>query len=132
MDFLIKDGTQATDGISISSPQSIPERQKEPTETAVQPEPSYTAVSSQGDTLSISEEGRAMNNKGNFPEESDGTVIRKAVAEAAVSESENSTVNLSIYTETELEQMYLDGEITKAEYDEEISSRETVVSESYI
>lgn len=45
----------------------------------------------------------------------DGIVIRKKSGE--------STINLSVYTESELRQMYLDGDITKAEYDEELGGR---------
>lgn len=65
---------------------------------------SYDAVSAYGDTLTISAGGRAA-----------GTNSSCA--------SEDSTDNLSEYTESELKQMYLDGTITKTEYEEELESR---------
>lgn len=93
---------------------------------------SYDAISLYGDTISISDAGKAANlAKGNKlvnEDTTDGIVIRKEAGEnKQETEQENdvSTINLSTYTETELRQMYLDGDITKAEYDEEISSRET-------
>lgn len=111
----------------------VSEKQQETSkeEMAVQQrEPLDTFISAQGDTLSLSEEGVAANAKlGNQPK-SDGTVIQKSVAADSTNSTEvnienvDSTVNLSIYTETELKQMYLDGEITRIEYDQELSSRE--------
>lgn len=90
-------------------------------------ETAYDTVSPHGDTLSISEAGMAATSqKDNEPgnkDTTDGIVIRKE-AEGNQQESDVSTVNLSIYTKEELRQMYLDGDITRAEYDEEISSRE--------
>lgn len=93
---------------------------------------SYDAISLYGDTVSISEAGKAANlvksNQLVNEDTTDGIVIRKETGEnkqEAEQKTDASTVNLSTYTETELRQMYLDGDITKAEYDEEISSRET-------
>lgn len=91
---------------------------------------SYDAVSFYGDTLSISEAGKAVSSEPGGKQvngdTTDGIVIRKETEEKEQrQESEVSTVNLSVYTESELKQMYLDGDITRAEYDEEISSRET-------
>lgn len=72
----------------------------------------YDAVSSHGDTLTISESGKSASTNMNNQSGMD-------------SESGNSTDDLSNYTETELKQMYNAGDITKSEYDEEISNRET-------
>lgn len=91
-------------------------------------EVSYDAVSPHGDTLSLSKVGKVTSAEkgGKLVNEDmeDGTVIRKEPGEKD-QESEVSTINLSSYTELELKQMYLDGDITRVEYDEEISSRET-------
>lgn len=91
---------------------------------------SYDAVSPHGDTLSISEAGKAVSSeKGGKlvnKDTTDGIVIRKEAGEnEQEQEREVSTINLSVYTESELKQMYLDGDITRAEYDEEINSRES-------
>ena len=86
--------------------------------TAKQPT-SYDAVSGYGDTLSISKEGKTASAENGSRlvsgDTEDGIVIRK--------ESGESTINLFVYTESELRQMYLDGDITKAEYDEELGGR---------
>lgn len=91
-----------------------------------QQETSYDRVSTDGDTLSISEAGKAVSlgqdNKSVRIETEDGAVIQKE-AEEDGQDSNVPVVNLSTYTETELKQMYLDGDITRTEYDEEISSR---------
>lgn len=96
-------------------------------EKGKQQETSYDVVSVYGDTLSISEAGRDVNlGKKNILgsiQTEDGIVIRTKVEENELKD-DVSTVNLSIYTETELKQMYLDGDITRTEYDEEINSRE--------
>lgn len=88
---------------------------------------SYDAISPHGDTISVSEAGKAANsvksNKLVNEDTTDGIVIRKDTEESR-QENDLSTINLSGYTETELKQMYLDGDITRAEYEEEISSRE--------
>lgn len=88
---------------------------------------SYDAVSLHGDTLSISKVGKTASSQkesGLVNEDTaDGIVIRKK-ADAKKQESESSTINLSVYTESELKQMYLDGDITRAKYDEEVNSRE--------
>lgn len=80
---------------------------------------SYDAVSGYGDILSISKEGKTASAENGSRlvsgDTEDGIVIRK--------ESGESTINLSVYTESELRQMYLDGDITKAEYDEELGGR---------
>ena len=90
---------------------------------------SYDAVSPHGDTLSISEAGKVTSSeKGSKlvnKDTTDGIVIQKETEQnEQEQESEASTINLSVYTELELKQMYLDGDITRAEYDEEINSRE--------
>lgn len=127
MDFMIKDVSQVNSTLdrSVSSAAGQPKEARE--EAAVEKETAYEAVSSQGDTLSISEAGKAVSNGGTVLAGADGIVIQKATEEVTEAGSTNSTVNLSVYTETELKQMYLNGEITKAEYDEEISSRATTV-----
>lgn len=129
MEITIGDMRQVEDTVQ-SSHISAPEQQKNTREETIkQQERAYNAVSSQGDTLSISEAGKAenakMNNLSGDEETTDGIVIRKEV-EGNKQEQESilSTINLSIYTESELRQMYLDGDITRSEYDEEISSRE--------
>lgn len=88
--------------------------------TGRQQETSYATVSSDGDTLSVSKAGKAANSQKAVM---DGVVIKKEVAENR-HVSETSIANLSVYSETELKQMYLDGDITRAEYNEEISGRE--------
>lgn len=69
----------------------------------------YSEISSHGDTLSISEKGKELSlNNGKENEV----------------KNENLTDDLSSYTEIELKQMYIDGTITKSEYNEELDSRE--------
>jgi len=90
---------------------------------------SYDAVSMYGDTLSFSKAGKTASSENGSKLVSedtiDGIVIQKKSGESEHGqESEVSTINLSTYTESELKQMYLDGDITRAEYNEEISSRE--------
>lgn len=94
---------------------------------------SYDAVSMYGDTLTISKAGKTASSENGSKLVSedtiDGIVIQKKAGESehgqeSGQESEVYTINLSTYTESELKQMYLDGDITRAEYDEEISSRE--------
>lgn len=126
MDFLIKDVSQGNTTLERSPVSGTGQQKEMKEEAAGQKEISYEAVSSQGDTLSISETGKAVSSGENALAGSEGIVIQKTTAEAAA-ESINSTVNLSIYTETELKQMYLDGEITRAEYEEELDSRDTTV-----
>jgi transcription initiation factor IIF auxiliary subunit len=67
-----------------------------------------TAVSSQGDTLTISSAGSNL----------------AANATANSSDDSSSTEDLSQYTEYQLKQMLQNGEITQAEYNAEIQSRE--------
>lgn len=102
-----------------------------------QAESTYGAVSSHGDTLSISEAGKAANSDTGdkvvrlSSSEADSTASLR-VSEENFTESESdldsddatSTINLSGYTDYELKQLYLDGDITKIEYDQELSSRE--------
>ena len=98
--------------------------------TGKQQETAYNRVSPDGDTVSISEAGkRAISvEKDTEPADentADGIVIHKEAEKSNPKEEEQvSTVNLSEYTESELKQMYLDGDITKSEYDEELNSRE--------
>lgn len=123
-------GLRQADETIQSSHVHVSEQQKKTgEETGKQQETIYDAVSEQGDTLSISEEGKAENAKMNSASEgketTDGIVIKKEVKDnVQEQESDLSTINLSTYTESELRQMYLDGDITKSEYDEEINSRE--------
>lgn len=125
MNISIKDTGQLTGAIS-GSQYKVSEQKKTQEETVRQSDTSYTAVSSQGDTVTVSEAGKAANSNMGNQTGTDGTVTKKNVEEYLMeSESSNSTINLSGYTETELKQMYLDGDITKAEYDEELASRET-------
>lgn len=128
MNISIKDTGQLTGAIS-GSQYKVSEQKKTQEETVRQSDTSYTAVSSQGDTVTVSEAGKAANSNMGNQDRTDGTVTKKNVeeylTESESSESSNSTINLSGYTETELKQMYLDGDITKAEYDEELASRET-------
>lgn len=111
--------------------EAVSRKQVTQEDTARQEKEAGSVISSQGDILTISEEGRAAS------EEAENQVVRLSGSEtgtavqqvkeeySAGADSSNSTIDLSSYTETELKQMYLDGDITKAEYDEEISSRET-------
>jgi hypothetical protein len=67
-----------------------------------------TAVSSQGDTLTISSAGSKL-----------------ATSSASSDDSSSSSEdNLSQYTDLQLKQMLQNGEITQAEYDAEIESRD--------
>lgn len=88
----------------------------------------YTAVSVQGDTVEISPEGKAAGgNAGDHPaaaESGDGKVTRIVTETDTTQTAASQTYQLSSYTENELRQMYQNGEITKAEYDEELESRE--------
>ena len=87
----------------------------------------YNATSPYGDTLSISEIGKTTSSlKGSklVNNTADGTVIwKEAGSNEQEQETETSTINLSIYTDLELKQMYLDGDISRAEYDEEVNNR---------
>lgn len=131
-------GTGMVQGARINAAQHQrkPEQQKaerqNKAEMADRPDRSYDAVSSQGDTLELSEDGRKVSSETENLQENtagaDGKVMAKS-AEKYVSEAEDSvsTIDLSSYTETELKQMYLDGDITKTEYDDELDDRETKV-----
>lgn len=130
----IKTGTEIrpledkSQGTQISTAE---QQDKSNAEKTRESENSQATVSSQGDLLSISKEGldtsSQMKNQPDLQSQAqtDRTVIYES-AEGKVTklESDVSTINLSRYTETELSQMYRNGDITKAEYDEEISSRE--------
>lgn len=131
----IKTGTEIkpledkSQGIQISAAE---QQNKSNAEKTGESENSHAAVSSQGDLLSISKEGLdASSQMKDQPDtqsqdQAGRTVIHES-AEGKVTkfESDVSTINLSSYTETELGQMYRNGDITKTEYDQEISSRET-------
>lgn len=133
-------GTGVVQGARINAAQhqQKPEQQKaerqNKAEMADRPDKSYNAVSSQGDTLELSEDGRKMSSEMQNLQENtagadgDGKVIAKS-GEKYVSEAEDSvsTIDLSSYTETELKQMYLEGDITKAEYEDELDDRNTKV-----
>lgn len=88
----------------------------------------YAAVSVQGDTVEISPEGKAAGgNAGDHPDvaESGDGKVTKIITETDTTQTAASQMyQLSSYTENELRQMYQNGEITKAEYDEELESRE--------
>lgn len=88
----------------------------------------YTAVSVQGDTVEISLEGKAAGGTSGddaaAAESGDGKVTRIITETDTTQASASQTYQLSSYTENELRQMYQNGEITKAEYDEELESRE--------
>jgi predicted kinase len=77
-----------------------------------------TAVSSQGDTLTISSAG--------------SNLAANATSTSSDSDSSSSEDNLSQYTEIQLQQMLQNGEITQAEYDAEIQSRESSDASSVI
>lgn len=128
MNISIKDRGQLTGAIS-GSQYKVSEQKKAQDEAVKQSDISYTSVSSHGDTVTVSKAGKAANSNMGNQDRADGTVTKKNVGEylteSESSESSNSTINLSGYTEIELKQMYLDGDITKAEYDEELDSRET-------
>lgn len=130
MEITIEKTRQLTDTVQ-SSHMKEAEQKSQKAETIKQSETAYDAVSSQGDTLYISESGRNaesdMSSLKDNQSEADGKVILKP-AEEYVSEADDSlsTIDLSRYTELELRQMYLDGDITKSEYDEEIDSRDNV------
>jgi hypothetical protein len=72
-----------------------------------------TAVSSQGDTLTIS---------------SAGSNLAAAASSESSDSSSSSEENLSQYTDLQLKQMLQNGEITQAEYNAEIQSRDESVT----
>lgn len=86
----------------------------------------YTAVSEQGDTMEISSSGKAVSentvDNSDVLNSVDGKVTK--IADGTNTTTASQTYNLSSYTENELRQMYQNGEITRTEYDEELSSRE--------
>lgn len=86
--------TMSVNGTSSSTEQTTVQKEDETSKTSVP----YTATSSQGDTLEISSAGQA-----------------------ASSASSSSTTDLSSYNETQLKEMYENGEITLAEYQEALS-----------
>lgn len=104
----------------VSNPINVQKETEMQDGVGKQKESSYNIISSDGDTLSVSEAGKAANSK---KDTMDGIVIQKEMAENRYI-SNGSTENLSTYSEMELKQMYLDGTITRAKYDEEIRSRE--------
>lgn len=103
-----------------------------------QSQANYDYVSADGDTLEISEAGKSAG-KGNESQTGSGNAGTGSSATGSSIEglenittgttssstSTSSVGDLSSYSESELKKMYLNGEITKAEYDEEISSRDT-------
>lgn len=131
MEIMIEKTRQLTDTVQSSYKKNV-EQQPKKEEEIKQSETAYDAMSTQGDTLHISESARnAESGTDSLKEnqsEADGKVILKSAQEnSSESDDSLSTVNLSRYTETELREMYLDGDITKSEYDEEIESRGTEV-----
>lgn len=132
MEITIESTRQPKETFQSSHINDAEQQKKDKVEMSKQPEASYDAVSSQGDTLYISETGRDANSGMNDSEkgqnEADGKVILKTAEENMPTvEDDISTINLSRYTESELRQMYLDGDITRSEYDEELGSREMEV-----
>jgi hypothetical protein len=88
----------------------------------------YDAISIQGDTLSLSQDGKAAAEalaqvkqdaalSGTDTEDSQ-------LLNALTSEEDSDSSDLSSYTTTELKEMYLNGEITKEEYEAELKSRQ--------
>lgn len=75
------------------------------------PDNLQNTTSAHGDTLTISEAGKSASANMNYES-------------SANSEENNNTGDLSGYSDSELKQMYLNGTITKSEYDEELASRE--------
>ena len=112
---------------------------KEETEIK-QSQVNYEYVSTDGDTLQISEAGKSASKGNENQADSGNTGAQSSFAGSSTKQLENvdvntstnasssstsSTADLSSYSESELKKMYLNGEITKAQYDEEISSRDT-------
>lgn len=129
MGIEIKEMNQETEVLKTAQVNASGQRKLMEQEEVRTSSPDYDAVSTEGDSLSVSKEGKALNASGISQSGivknagTDGTVIQKAAEEDVQEEEIVSTVNLSIYTETELEQMYLDGDITKVEYEDELRSR---------
>lgn len=88
----------------------------------------YTAVSTYGDTVEITSFGKDIREdtgrSSSVVESEDGKVTKISVTADMNMESASQSYNLSTYSESELKQMYQNGEITKVEYDEELNSRE--------
>lgn len=88
----------------------------------------YTAVSTYGDTVEITSSGKDIREdtgrSSSVVESEDGKVTKISVTADMNMESASQSYNLSTYSESELKQMYQNGEITKVEYDEELNSRE--------
>lgn len=111
MGISINSVTQAAGTYQSTNVSSHQQHQTKQVIKEASPENTYDAVSGQGDTLTISETGKSAS-------------MNLSNENSAESQSESSTENLSNYTQTQLKQMYLDGTITKSEYDEELTSRE--------
>lgn len=73
-------------------------------------EKNTSVTSVHGDTLTISESGKAASK--NMTNQGDSNADDNSFSD-----------DLSGYTEAELQQLYLDGTITRNEYDEELESR---------
>ena len=135
-------GNSTIAGIMQNAQISTSENQKNTKEETEikQSQTNYDYVSTDGDTLQISEAGKSAS-KGNENQADSGNTGAQAQSSFAGSStkqlenidvntststsSTSSTADLSSYSESELKKMYLNGEITKAQYDEEISSRDT-------
>lgn len=137
-------GNSTVAGIMQNAQISTSENQKKTKEETEikQSQVNYDYVSTDGDTLQISEAGKSAS-KGNENQTDSGNTGAQAqssfagsstkqlenvdvnTSTNASSSSTSSTADLSSYSESELKKMYLNGEITKAQYDEEISSRDT-------
>ena len=137
-------GNSTIAGIMQNAQISTSENQKNTKEETEikQSQTNYDYVSTDGDTLQISEAGKSAS-KGNENQADSGNTgaqAQSSFAGSSTKQLENIDVNtstnestsstssaadLSSYSESELKKMYLNGEITKAQYDEEISSRDT-------
>ncbi len=103
------------------------------------------ALSPQGDLLEISAAGRAASENGASADEASGSAAQYSASsvesnaqaatqmleEAETEETEeSSTTDLSSYSDSELREMYQDGEITAAQYSQEMSRRKLEEAEA--
>lgn len=112
--------------------------QSETAAKAAEEESRVSATSIEGDTLELSEAGLAANAGSEADAEdtaAEGSVTAKVVSDAfseteGTDAEEDFTADLSSYTESELKEMYQNGEITAAEYKQELARRETESGET--
>jgi len=91
-------------GVSEKEQETKVQKEEEQQSSSKSSSVQYTATSSQGDTLEISEEAQ--------------------VASTTSTSTSSTTSDLSSYSETQLKEMYNNGEITLAEYQEALSELE--------